>query len=125
MSSVIHFCFFLLVFFGRVVFRASINHVLVHFHLFCTNSGTGCCGVSSVFRMSYLFLTSVLYLSLYSCYFSSSRSSCSLAFVLICFSLTFIGLVQSEKTFLMSTPKCLGAQIFRFTWVKLTMNPPI
>ena len=32
---------------------------------------------------------------------------------------------QSKKTLLMSTPKHLGAQIFRFTWVKLTINPPI
>ena len=30
----------------------------------------------------------------------------------------------SEKTLLMSKPKCPGAQIFRFTWVKLTINPP-
>ena len=35
----------------------------------------------------------------------------------------FIGLTQSEKTFLMSIPKCLGAQIVRFTQVKLTMEP--
>ena len=30
----------------------------------------------------------------------------------------------SKKTLLMSTPKCLGAQIFRFTQVKLMINPP-
>ena len=30
----------------------------------------------------------------------------------------------SEKTFLMSTPKCLGVQIFRFTWVKLMNDLP-
>ena len=35
-----------------------------------------------------------------------------------------IGLTRSKKTFLMSTPKCLGAQIFRFTQVKLTIDPP-
>ena len=51
----------------------------------------------------------------------STGCSCT---VLICSTVLFIGLTQSKKTFLMSTPKCLGAQIFRFTWVKLTMNPP-
>ena len=35
----------------------------------------------------------------------------------------FIGLTWSEKTFLMSTPKHLGDQIFRFTWVKLMIDP--
>ena len=32
--------------------------------------------------------------------------------------------LQSKKTFLMSTPKCLGDQILSFTWVKLTIDPP-
>ena len=32
--------------------------------------------------------------------------------------------LQSKKTFLMSTPKCLGVQIFRFTQVKLMIDPP-
>ena len=31
--------------------------------------------------------------------------------------------LQSEKTLLMSTAKCLGAQIFRFTQVKLMIIP--
>ena len=36
-----------------------------------------------------------------------------------------IGLMQSEKTFLMSTSKHVGVQIFRFTWVKLKNDPPV
>ena len=31
---------------------------------------------------------------------------------------------RSKKTLLMSTPKRTGDQIFRFTWVKLTIIPP-
>ena len=34
-----------------------------------------------------------------------------------------IGLMRSEKTFSMSTPKHPGAQIFRFTQVKLMIDP--
>ena len=105
MWSVIYFCFFLLDFFGRLVFRTSVKQVLVLFHLFSINSGSGCCGVSSVFRCSYLFLSSMLYLSLYSCCFSRSRSICYLAFVfIICFSLTFIITLTGLWSELMSAP---------------------
>ena len=40
------------------------------------------------------------------------------------FELLFIGPLQSKKTFLMSTPKHPGVQIFRFTQLKLTIDPP-
>ena len=35
-----------------------------------------------------------------------------------------VGLTRSEKTFLMSTPKRPGAQIFRFTQLNQTIDPP-